>query len=126
MKQTAPKDVSQTKPSATTARPSQKSSSVDTKQTSFDMLKKDWSIEQIAKERGLVRSTIERHLSHFVANGELEIARLLPPEKLETIQKALTASTGNSLKEVKESLGADYSYGEIHLALAHQKYSVKG
>ena len=89
------------------------------------MFNRGWAIDRIAAERGLVRSTIEGHLSHFVATGELNIARLLPLEKHETIQKTLSTASGNSLKEVKQALGDDYSYGEIQLAIAHQKSLAK-
>ncbi len=94
----------------------------DTKQTSFDMFNKGLTIALIAQERGLVQSTIEGHLNFFVAKGKLDINKLLSPEKQKVIKKELAADYNNSLKEVKDTLGDDYSYGEIRMMMAFEKY----
>jgi DNA-directed RNA polymerase subunit F len=93
-----------------------------TKQTSFDMFNNGLTIARIARERGLVKSTIEGHLSFFVEKGELDINELLLPEKQQAIEKELATDHNNSLKEVKNALGDDYSYGEIKMMLAYQKH----
>jgi uncharacterized protein YpbB len=94
----------------------------DTKQTSFDMFNKGLTIALIAQERGLAQSTIEGHLSFFVEKGKLDINKLLSPEKQQAIKKELVADHNNSLKEVKDTLGDGYSYGEIRMMTAFQKY----
>jgi len=93
-----------------------------TKQTSFDMFNNGLTIARIAQERGLVQSTIEGHLSFFVEKGELDINKLLSPEKQQAIEKELATDHNNSLSEVKNALGDDYSYGEIKMMLACQKH----
>ncbi len=93
-----------------------------TKQTSFDMFNSGLTIARIAQERGLVQSTIVGHLTFFVEKGELDINKLLSPEKQQAIEKELAADHNNSLSEVKNALGADYSYGEIKMMLAYQKH----
>jgi len=85
------------------------------------MFNKGLAIALIAKERGLVRSTIEGHLSFFVEKGKLDINKLLSPEKQQAIEKEL-AVDHNSLSEVKTALGDDYSYGEIKMMLACRKH----
>ncbi len=45
----------------------------DTKLLSFELYRSGKTIDEIAAERGFVRSTIEGHLAHFVALGELDI-----------------------------------------------------
>jgi len=94
----------------------------DTKQTSFDMFNKGLTIALIAQERGLVQSTIEEHLSFFVEKGKLDINKLLSPEKQQAIEKELDIDHSNSLSEVKNALGDEYSYGEIKMMLAWQKH----
>jgi DNA-directed RNA polymerase subunit F len=94
----------------------------DTKQTSFDMFNKGLTIALIAQERGLVRSTIEGHLSFFVEKGKLDINKLLSPEKQQAVEKELAVDHNNSLSGVKNALGDDYSYGEIKMMLAYQKH----
>ncbi|MEA2039607.1 MAG: helix-turn-helix domain-containing protein [Thermodesulfobacteriota bacterium] len=93
-----------------------------TKDTSLDMFNNGLTVARIAKERGLVQSTIERHLTFFVEKGKLDIDKLLSPEKQHSIEKELAADSNNSLSEVKNALGDDYSYGEIKMMLAYQKH----
>ena len=93
-----------------------------TKQTSFDMFNNGLTIAGIAEERGLVKFTIETHLTFFVEKGTLDINRLLSLEKQQAIEKELAVDHNNSLSEVKNVLGDDYSYGEIRMMLALQKY----
>ena len=112
-----PKTLSENSPPAKEAAPP-----FDTKQTSFDMFNNGLTIARIAQERGLVQSTIEVHLAFFVEKGELDINNLLSPEKQQAIEKELAADHNNSLSEVKNALGADYSYGEIKMILACRKY----
>jgi len=95
----------------------------DTKQTSFDMFNSGLTIARIAQERGLVQSTIEGHLTFFVEKGKLDINKLISHEKQQAIEKELATDHNNSLSEVKNALGADYSYGEIKMMLAYRKHS---
>ena len=97
----------------------------ETKRISLSMFEKGLTIAQIAEERGLVSSTIEGHLAHFVAIGELAIGRLMSAEKRERIEKELNRSESPSFKEIKQALGDDVSYGEIKLVQAHQSAGLK-
>jgi uncharacterized protein YpbB len=86
------------------------------------MFNNGFTIARIAQERGLVQSTIEGHLAYFVEKGKLDINKLLSPEKQQAIEKELAADHNNSLSEVKNALGTDYSYGEIKMMLAYLKH----
>jgi hypothetical protein len=111
------KDVPETRePSVKKASPS------DTRQISFDMFNKGVAIPGIAKERGLVESTIQGHLCFFVENGQLDIRRLVSSERQRTIEKKLAHVTDHSFKTIKNELGDDYAYGEIKMVLAHQTF----
>jgi len=100
----------------------QKAPLSNTKQISFDMFNKGLTLDKIAKERGLVKSTIETHLTFFVETGELDINKLLSPGKQQAIEKQLARDHNNSLSEVKNTLGDDYSYGEIKMMIGLLKY----
>jgi hypothetical protein len=69
-------------------------------------------------KRGLVTSTIEGHLAHYVTLGELELEEILPAEKITVIKQAFDETDNIGLKAIKEQLGVEYSYGEIKLVLA--------
>jgi hypothetical protein len=98
----------------------------DTRQVTYEFFSKGLTVDQVARERGLAPSTIEGHLVCFVETGRIDIRRLLPEEKLKTIDRQLTAMEGKPLGEVKQALGEDYSYGEIRLVQAHRKFLATG
>ena len=93
-----------------------------TKQISFNMFNKGLTIDRIAKERGLVESTIQGHLRFFVENGELDINRLLSPEKQGVIEAALAHTPDNSLTAVKNELGDNYTYNDLKLMIAYRRH----
>jgi hypothetical protein len=99
----------------------QKAPRIDTKQVSLELFEKGLSPAQIAEARGLVPATVEGHMAHFVATGQVAINRLLPPEKRQTIEQELARLQGQPLAEIKQALGAGVSYGEIKLVQAHLK-----
>jgi uncharacterized protein YpbB len=61
-----------------------------------------------------------------VEKGKLDINKLLSPEKQQAIEKELAAAQNNSLKDIKNALGDDFSYGEIRMMLAYRKYMGMG
>ncbi|MFP4429147.1 MAG: helix-turn-helix domain-containing protein, partial [Desulfovermiculus sp.] len=99
---------------------SDKGQRTDTRQTTLELFKKGNTPDQIAAARGLARSTIETHLSSLVHQGELGIDELLAPDIQESIEQAISAAEGDSLKEIKNMLGDEISYGQIKIVLAHQ------
>ena len=82
------------------------------------------TIPQIATERELVESTIQGHLGSFVENGELDIDKLVSPEKQKTIKEKLSQTHDYSLRTIKDKLGDkdNYSYGDIKLVISHLKF----
>ena len=93
-----------------------------TKDISMEMFSAGKTIKEIAKERGFVESTIEIHLCFFVEKGSLGIDKLLNANQQKAIAKELAAEKENLLGAVKERLGEEYSYGQIKMMLAHQKF----
>ncbi len=91
----------------------------DTKQVSLQLFEDGLPIAQIAARRGLVTTTIEGHLAHFVAQGQLEIGKLVADEKRLAIEEKVGVMEVKSLKELKTALGDGVSYGDIKLVLAH-------
>jgi len=87
----------------------------DTKKITYDLYQQGKSIKQIAKQRGLVSSTIEVHIAHYIKLGELNINDFVNQEKTATIEKAFDEKGRKSLGIVKEYLGDDFSYGEIRM-----------
>ncbi|MBK5278255.1 MAG: helix-turn-helix domain-containing protein [Bacteroidia bacterium] len=78
------------------------------------------NIDEIAKARKLAASTVEGHLALLVKSGELDIHELMNGERLEVILHAIHESDGTSVTNVKQILGAGYSYGEIRAVLNYE------
>ncbi len=91
----------------------------DTQKISLDLFEEGLTVPQIAERRSLAVATIEGHLAHFVARGELTVERLVSPEKVVSLKEQLRLLPDMKLSELKQALGNAYSYGEIKLIQAH-------
>jgi len=80
------------------------------------------SVEEIAMIRNLSANTIHNHLAHYVSIGKLEASELMDTNKLQPIIAVVKEKGLDSLKAIKETLGDDYSYPEIHIAVAFIKW----
>ena len=90
----------------------------DSHRASFDLFRKGHSVQEIAELRKLAPSTIEGHLTRFVASGDIEIASLVNPDKYRLIESAISKSEGYALVPLKQMLGEDISFAEIRWVLA--------
>jgi len=99
--------------------PPKKKPKIDTKKISFDAFKESNSIEEVAKKRELVISTIEKHLAHYIGTGELSVSDLLSKKKIDLISKIIFEKKTKTLTEIKELLGDKVTYSEIRFTLLH-------
>ena len=85
-----------------------------------EMLGQGLSIDEVARQRGLVKSTIMGHIDRLVQEGEnIDLRPLLPSqERTMLIQDTFHRIGDSKLSLVKEMLGDDYSYDEIRLVRA--------
>ena len=90
----------------------------DTKEDTLILFKEGKSITEIAKERKLTPSTIEGHLAHYIAKGEIKASEVLSEQKLTKILAAIIKLKSIKLNEIREHLGNGYAYGEIKIAIA--------
>ena len=94
----------------------------NTKQISFELWEAGKTIKDIAKERQLVTSTIEGHLSYFVGTGDISIDKFVSAEKVKRLSDYFKNQETILLNEAKTSLGEDVSFGELRLVLHHLKF----
>ncbi len=102
-----------------------KNGRADTKAESFRLFNEKKTVSQIAKERNLTTQTIEGHLAFYVEQGEINIEKLMPPEKLVMIEPVIRDFKDGSIVPLKEKLGNEISFGEIRLALAWKAFKEK-
>ncbi|WP_423127888.1 helix-turn-helix domain-containing protein [Gaoshiqia sp. Z1-71] len=94
---------------------------LDSKETSLHLFQQGLTVAEIAQKRQMAQSTIEGHLAHFVGLGELDINRLVDPQKRKVIAELAVRKPGSSLGELKAALGSSYSYAEIRYVIKHHE-----
>lgn len=94
-----------------------------TYEISYDFYKSGKSIPEIAKERGMVTSTVEGHLAHYIGTGELNILQFVDPGKISKISDYFLKNGVTKLSEAKESLGDDVSWSDLKFVIKHLEYS---
>lgn len=88
---------------------------------SLGLYKLGFSIAEIADKTGFVVSTIETHLAKAIEQGDLEIEKLMPTDKINEIKLWLMNNKSANLSEAKQAL--DFaSYGEIRMVQAALKH----
>lgn len=96
---------------------------VDTKQVTFSLYKEGKSIQKIALERGLAVSTIEGHLAHFIASGQIGLDGLVEPEKIKLIAGYFGKNEEASFNDAKLELGDKVSYGELRMVREYMRFT---
>ena len=82
-----------------------------------DMLRQGLSIEEVARQRDIAKTTVVGHMERLAESDErFDIAEWLPPlERRLSIEAAFSETGSMLLGPVRERLGDDYSYEEIRL-----------
>jgi len=95
-----------------------KKEKIDTKKETFVLFIQGKTIPEIADIRKMANSTIEGHLAYYAAKGEIDVSSIVSDKRMEEIVAAAKQLDTFLVNPVKQLLGAEYSYGEIKLALA--------
>ena len=96
---------------------------IDSKKVSFDFFKEGKSISEIAKGREMANSTIEGHLAHYIGIGELDIDKLVSPEKIRIISQWFLNNSTSNLSSAKEELGDSVNYAELKCVLNYLHFT---
>jgi ATP-dependent DNA helicase RecQ len=100
-------------------QPKPNANRLDTNRISLNLFLEGKTIDEIAKSRGYVRSTIETHLVKFIPSGEVKLSDFVTENKAQIIREAIVKHSQNGeLSSVKEALGEEISYGEIRAVMA--------
>jgi ATP-dependent DNA helicase RecQ len=89
-----------------------------TMQQSLTLFRQGKSVDQIAALRKLTVGTVERHLTHYVEKGQIDLDSLVDPARAQPIREAIEHAGTAKLTPIKELLGEAYSYSEIRYVLA--------
>ncbi len=109
-----------------TAASLKKKDKTPTNEISFKLFSEGKTVEEIAKERGFVESTILGHLSQYVATGDLKATDFIDSYKLNCIIEVTEKIKSMQTSEIKSKLGDEFSYTDIKFAQAHLESINKG
>jgi hypothetical protein len=82
---------------------------------SFDLFKSGLNIIEIANKRGFANTTIEGHLSEFIATGEIAITELIPKKRYQTLRKLIENTKFEGLSDLKNKIDDTYTYSELRM-----------
>jgi len=104
--------------------------STDTVSETLDLFRLGYSIEQVARQRGLKDDTVYNHLAKALEVGAVrfdEVLELSPEEiaDIEAVLLAMPDEQRNALKPVYEQLGGAYSYGILRCVRAALQHRLK-
>ncbi len=97
-----------------------------TMQKSYDLFKSGKRIDEIVRERGLARSTVEGHLAQFVGTGDIPLDKVVSIDKAASAIKYFKQAENMKLTPAKEHFGNEYSFGELRMILQHVILQNKG
>jgi len=90
-----------------------------TTQATLRIYRAGFSVEQIAIARNMTQGVIANHLCQLIQEGEeIDVTNLMPSDHYRRIADAFAEVGFTALKPVKEIVGEDISYPEIHLVRA--------
>ena len=95
----------------------------DTHQTTYEMFKQGHPLAAIASERRMTLPTIYSHFMVIVGKGLVDVRKILTADRYEKILQAFEGlEVGNTITPAKEKLGDSFTYEEIRLARAAQRF----
>jgi hypothetical protein len=112
-------DENDLKPEQTEIPVAEKKAKINSGKLSFEMFQSGKSVNEIAEERKLSVSTVESHLTPYIGSGDIDIARLVPADKLGRMLNYLHENQGKRIGDMKSELGNQVSYGDLRFVLAH-------
>ncbi len=98
-----------------------KSKRKNTKQITLGLYKEGKNIEEIARERGLTKNTIENHLAYFIGLKQVNIYQIVQRFAVDEISDFFIKNKTKASSEAKKHFDEKYSYGEIKMVLEYLK-----
>ena len=87
----------------------------------LDFWKEKHTISEIAAIRKLTENTIYGHFEKLIQQKQIEIEDLLPKDRIKQLEVLFKYFKGESLSELKETVGEKFSWEELKLYKAHLK-----
>ena len=93
----------------------------NTYNVTFDLRKQGWTVEQIAAERSMAKSTIEGHFARGIAEGVIDIDGLMPEVERDAIADWMREQAEMNLSDAQKHFEGKFSYGQLRMVQAWLK-----
>lgn len=87
----------------------------------LELLDEGFTVEDVMKERGLSRSTIENHIVEIVKNGFYDVEDFVSKEHYEVINEYYEETGDPSLTAARDVLGEEFTYFELKMCRLNKK-----
>lgn len=91
----------------------------DSVRETLELFRKGMTLDEIAKERALVKGTIETHFLSLIRSRDMHINDFVSATRVDVIQREIIALETTSVTTIKQRLPDDFSFNEIR-AVMHQ------
>ena len=98
-----------------------KESKKPTIEITLEIWKNNKNIAEIASERKLTKTTIYGHLVKLIEQNDIELSDVLSEEKINQLKTLFKYFKGESLSELKETVGDKFTWEELKLYKAQLK-----
>ena len=98
-----------------------KESKKPTIEITLEIWKNNKNIAEIASERKLTKTTIYGHLVKLIEQNDIELSDVLSEEKINQLKTLFKYFKGESLSELKETIGDKFTWEELKLYKAQLK-----
>ena len=92
-----------------------------TYEKTYVLRREGWTLDQIAAERSMAKSTIEGHFARGIAEGAIDIDGLMPAEERDTIADWMRENPKDGLNEAQKNFQGKFSYGQLRMVQAWLK-----
>ena len=93
-----------------------------TAEITYNLYANGKTIDEIAAERGMTKETVIGHLATNIKQGKIDVKKLVPANHIKRISDCVAQYPKLVLlREIREKVGEDIPYKDIHLVLASIK-----
>tara|TARA_B110000483_G_scaffold191654_1_gene227699 strand:- start:4799 stop:6970 length:2172 start_codon:yes stop_codon:yes gene_type:complete len=96
-----------------------------TYEVTLEMFNNGDSVGEIAESRSMAISTVEQHLTKWIAKGRINIYTLLKEGRVEQILSYLNKQEAISITRLKQEIPFETSFAELRHVLAHSEWIKK-
>lgn len=86
-----------------------------TLEETFELWEQKMSIAEIAAKRKLTETTIQSHFAGLIQKGKVKVTDVLPADKIEALQIVFKDVKDETLTEIKQKSGDQFTWGELRL-----------